>query len=126
MQFDFVDDDDAGERQGLVHDGPAPRPRGVGLFCGGSSGSIVHAAVESAPKELGPGKVIVCVLLRQRRAVHLEVPRRRVDARPRVPRRRARARARRGPKLAGHSGSVITANPGATVGEVVALMKTHG
>ncbi len=35
--------------------------REEGLFCGGSSGSIVHAAVERA-KELGPGKTIVCVL----------------------------------------------------------------
>lgn len=32
-----------------------------GLFCGGSSGSIVHVAVEIA-KELGPGKVVLAVL----------------------------------------------------------------
>jgi len=35
--------------------------REEGLFCGGSSGSIVHGAVEVA-KELGEGKTIVCVL----------------------------------------------------------------
>ncbi|MCC6660082.1 MAG: pyridoxal-phosphate dependent enzyme [Phycisphaerales bacterium] len=35
--------------------------REEGLFCGGSSGSIVHAAVQLA-RELGPGKTIVTVL----------------------------------------------------------------
>ena len=35
--------------------------REEGLFCGGSSGSIVHAAAQKA-RELGPGKTIVCVL----------------------------------------------------------------
>jgi cystathionine beta-synthase len=35
--------------------------REEGLFCGGSSGSNVHVAVEIA-KELGPGKVVVTVL----------------------------------------------------------------
>lgn len=35
--------------------------REEGLFCGGSSGSIVHVAVEVA-KELGPGKTVVTVL----------------------------------------------------------------
>lgn len=35
--------------------------RDEGIFCGGSSGSIVHAAVELA-KEMGAGKTIVCVL----------------------------------------------------------------
>lgn len=35
--------------------------REEGLFCGGSSGSIVHVAVEIA-KEMGPGKKIVAVL----------------------------------------------------------------
>ncbi len=35
--------------------------REEGLFCGGSSGSIVHAAVEKA-KEIGPGKTIVVTL----------------------------------------------------------------
>lgn len=35
--------------------------REEGLFCGGSSGSIVHAAVEVA-KEIGPGKTIVVTL----------------------------------------------------------------
>ena len=35
--------------------------REEGLFCGGSSGSIVHAAVQLA-KEVGPGKTIVTVL----------------------------------------------------------------
>jgi cystathionine beta-synthase len=35
--------------------------RDEGLFCGGSSGSIVHAAVEVA-KEIGPGKTIVVTL----------------------------------------------------------------
>lgn len=35
--------------------------REEGLFCGGSSGSNVHAAIEVA-KELGPGKVVATVL----------------------------------------------------------------
>lgn len=35
--------------------------REEGLFCGGSSGSNVHVAIEIA-KELGPGKVVVTVL----------------------------------------------------------------
>ncbi len=35
--------------------------REEGLFCGGSSGSIIHAAVELA-KEVGPGKTIISVL----------------------------------------------------------------
>lgn len=35
--------------------------REEGLFCGGSSGSIVHAAVQIA-REMGPGKTIVTVL----------------------------------------------------------------
>ena len=35
--------------------------REEGLFCGGSSGSNVHVAVEIA-KELGPGKIVVTVL----------------------------------------------------------------
>jgi cystathionine beta-synthase len=35
--------------------------REEGLFCGGSSGAIVHGAVELA-KEIGPGKTIVTVL----------------------------------------------------------------
>jgi len=35
--------------------------REEGLFAGGSSGSIVHVAVEIA-QELGPGKTVVCVL----------------------------------------------------------------
>lgn len=35
--------------------------REEGLFCGGSSGAIVHAAVELA-KKIGPGKTIVAVL----------------------------------------------------------------
>jgi len=35
--------------------------REEGLFCGGSSGSIAHGAVELA-RELGEGKTIVCVL----------------------------------------------------------------
>jgi len=36
--------------------------REEGLFCGGSSGSIVHVAVEIA-KELGAGKTVVCTLV---------------------------------------------------------------
>lgn len=36
--------------------------REEGLFCGGSSGAIVHAAVEVA-KEIGPGKTIVVTLV---------------------------------------------------------------
>jgi len=35
--------------------------REEGLFCGGSSGAIVHAAVQLA-KEVGPGKTIIAVL----------------------------------------------------------------
>ena len=35
--------------------------REEGLFCGGSSGAIVHVAIEVA-KELGAGKKVVCVL----------------------------------------------------------------
>jgi cystathionine beta-synthase len=35
--------------------------REEGLFCGGSSGAIVHAACELA-KEMGPGKTIVTIL----------------------------------------------------------------
>ena len=35
--------------------------REEGLFCGGSSGGIVHTAIEVA-KRLGPGKKVVCVL----------------------------------------------------------------
>lgn len=35
--------------------------REEGLFCGGSSGAIVHVAIEIA-KEMGPGKKVICVL----------------------------------------------------------------
>ncbi len=35
--------------------------REEGLFCGGSSGSIVHGAIEVA-KELGAGKTVICTL----------------------------------------------------------------
>ncbi|MDX9912857.1 MAG: pyridoxal-phosphate dependent enzyme [Phycisphaerales bacterium] len=35
--------------------------REEGLFCGGSAGAIVHVAVRVA-QEMGPGKIVVCVL----------------------------------------------------------------
>lgn len=36
--------------------------REEGLFCGGSSGSVIHSAVQVA-KEMGPGKTVVAVLV---------------------------------------------------------------
>ena len=98
--------------------------REEGLFCGGSSGSIVHVAVEVA-KELGPGKRVVTVL---------------PDSATRYITKylsdswmRDHGFLDSGPDLGlvedllgDRRREVITAGPAATVAEVVALMRDHG
>ena len=98
--------------------------REEGLFCGGSSGSIVHAAVEKAI-ELGEGKTIVCTLCDSgSRYVSKYLSDEWMkdfgffDDEPDL-----------GfveDLLVGRSREVIAASPDAKVGDVIALMKREG
>ncbi len=98
--------------------------REEGLFCGGSSGSIVHAAVQKAV-ELGEGKTIVCVLP--------DNAGRYITKYLSDEWMKDHGFLEGGPDL-GHVEDmlpaepppVITAPPTASVGEVIAMMREHG
>ena len=95
-----------------------------GLFCGGSSGSVVHAAVELA-QEMGEGKTIVAILpdsATRYISKHLN------DAWM-----KDHGMLEDGPDmglvedlLAARPQNLITATPSTSVGDIVGLLKEHG